>query len=633
MKALFGLIMALGLIALASGYTLPAVDVQGNLNMTSHNIVSLATPTNDTDAATKAYADSVAIGGGLPTTGGKMTGQIDVGGFPVINSTTPVNDTDLVTKQYVDLVNWSMTNASGYAGLVFNLQGSGVWNPVSYGAVPGDGLDDAPYIQQAINAASASGGGFVILPASYGSYGPYELASSQHPSYNSSLLMLKDNVTILGFGKGVTYLRVADGYRTPWRGSVVFGDLRGTGAGVDDGFTQNWCIRDLTIDGNGLNNLIDDSGISSLANTSLGAGVYARRCANCSIDNVELCNISGANAVMLTGHGTGYDASPVAAGNTVSNCIFWNMANAIDGNDLGDHSSVYIGTRDSAVIDNRFVAPSSCLDENMCAIEIHSPGCSASRNYIVNYRNGIYAASDHSFGGVDQTITDNVIRSGTTGIIAWGIGNYFDSLDISGNDIEVNFDTPSDGYEYGILHGVMNGTNWLVASQDPTEHLDVTYNKIRFTGSDIRNSTCTAIQIWHSADSNVIGNVITNSSAEGIAFYSNGLHNMYLSICGNSINSFGMSNTSIYPHTAILVYTYADGSIRRADVSRNSIAFDLLRPGPGAGYGIQAGGDGWLNLTVNDNTMFDVNGYATAGTPKSGSNIWVDLGNLSLVYP
>ena len=104
MKALFGLTMVLGLIALASCYTLPAADVQGNLNMTGHNIISLSTPTNDTDAATKAYADSVAIGGGLATTGGTMTGQIDFGGIPGYNISEPVNDSDVSSKSYVDNV-------------------------------------------------------------------------------------------------------------------------------------------------------------------------------------------------------------------------------------------------------------------------------------------------------------------------------------------------------------------------------------------------------------------------------------------------------------------------------------------------------------------------------------------------
>lgn len=102
MKAILVILLAFSLVSVGVGYNLPASSIRGNLNMTSHNVIGLAAPTNDTDAATKAYADSVAIGGGLATTGGTMTGQIDVGGFTVVNSTTPVNDSDLSTKKYVD---------------------------------------------------------------------------------------------------------------------------------------------------------------------------------------------------------------------------------------------------------------------------------------------------------------------------------------------------------------------------------------------------------------------------------------------------------------------------------------------------------------------------------------------------
>ena len=102
MKAILVILLAFSLIPFCAGYNLPASSVHGELDMTSHKITSLAAPSADTDAATKAYADSVAIGGCLPTTGGIMTGQIDFCGFTAYNSTVPVNDTDLSTKLYAD---------------------------------------------------------------------------------------------------------------------------------------------------------------------------------------------------------------------------------------------------------------------------------------------------------------------------------------------------------------------------------------------------------------------------------------------------------------------------------------------------------------------------------------------------
>lgn len=131
------------------------------------------------------------------------------------------------------------------------------------------------------------------------------------------------------------------------------------------------------------------------------------------------------------------------------------------------------------------------------------------------------------------------------------------------------------------------------------------------------------MQVWHSEDTDIVGNIISNASAEGIAYYCNGVFDMTVDIKNNIID-FGMSNTSIYAHSGVLVYTYSDGSVRIGEVTSNSIMFDMLRPGPGAGYGIQAGGDGWLNLSVKNNIYQDVTEYNTVGTPKSGSNIWAE---------
>lgn len=102
MKAILAILLAFGLIGCSSGYTLGGTTFKGDVDMYGNNLSNLTTPVLDSDAATKAYADSVAVGGGLPITGGEMKGQIDVGGFTVVNSTTPTNDTDLATKDYVD---------------------------------------------------------------------------------------------------------------------------------------------------------------------------------------------------------------------------------------------------------------------------------------------------------------------------------------------------------------------------------------------------------------------------------------------------------------------------------------------------------------------------------------------------
>ena len=107
------IVSLLALLLLSSGalaYTLPAHSVAGNLNMTSKNIIALATPSNDTDAVTKSYVDTALTTGYLPLAGGTMGGQINFFGIAGLNLSTPVNASDAVIKSYADAI-----NASAYA--------------------------------------------------------------------------------------------------------------------------------------------------------------------------------------------------------------------------------------------------------------------------------------------------------------------------------------------------------------------------------------------------------------------------------------------------------------------------------------------------------------------------------------
>lgn len=56
MKLLY-LLVPIFLVGIVSGYVLPATTFGGNVTMNSHNIVGLAEPSLDTDAATKGYVD------------------------------------------------------------------------------------------------------------------------------------------------------------------------------------------------------------------------------------------------------------------------------------------------------------------------------------------------------------------------------------------------------------------------------------------------------------------------------------------------------------------------------------------------------------------------------------------------
>ena len=74
-----------------------------------------------------------------------------------------------------------------------------VKNAASYGATPGDGVDDRPAIQNAINAAAAAGGGAVFLPA-----GVYDIKSRTH---SDGALYLPSGVALRGEGPDRTFLQ------------------------------------------------------------------------------------------------------------------------------------------------------------------------------------------------------------------------------------------------------------------------------------------------------------------------------------------------------------------------------------------------------------------------------------------
>lgn len=69
----------------------------GPVNMNGNTLIGLNTPTSDSEAATKSYADSK-----LPISGGTMTGNINMGGNYLTGLAEPFGDTDAVRKAYAD---------------------------------------------------------------------------------------------------------------------------------------------------------------------------------------------------------------------------------------------------------------------------------------------------------------------------------------------------------------------------------------------------------------------------------------------------------------------------------------------------------------------------------------------------
>ena len=85
-------------IGLAGGLSITGLTMQGDINMSGHNVTGLDDPTNDDMAASKGYVDS----NFFDLAGGTMVGHIDMGGYEIKNMLrTPTTDLSAVTKKWV----------------------------------------------------------------------------------------------------------------------------------------------------------------------------------------------------------------------------------------------------------------------------------------------------------------------------------------------------------------------------------------------------------------------------------------------------------------------------------------------------------------------------------------------------
>ena len=108
-----------------------SVAMTGNLNVGSKKIVGLATPTSNTDAATKKYVDDNAgrpdLSDYLEKDGTvAMTGNLNLNNNKIIDLSKPTQDNDAVTKDYADkLVHHTAVQPSHYNNQFAYLMSSG----------------------------------------------------------------------------------------------------------------------------------------------------------------------------------------------------------------------------------------------------------------------------------------------------------------------------------------------------------------------------------------------------------------------------------------------------------------------------------------------------------------------------
>ncbi len=205
-------------ISLAGGLSITGITMQGDINMSGHNVTGLSDPTNDDMAASKGYVDS----NFLDLAGGAMVGDIDMGGYEIKNMLrTPTMDLSAVTKKWVSdefptkqevLGGFTLTGA-------LNLSGNEI-----YGLPDTPTTDNSAASKKYVDSKTTGGSGGGLSDSGFTmkgdiNMGGYEVIGvTSVPSFNNSLVNKKyvdDEVAAITTGisqvqADARYLRIAN---------------------------------------------------------------------------------------------------------------------------------------------------------------------------------------------------------------------------------------------------------------------------------------------------------------------------------------------------------------------------------------------------------------------------------------
>ena len=203
-------------ISLAGGLSITGITMQGDINMSGHNVIGLSDPTNDDMAASKGYVDS----NFLDLAGGAMVGDIDMGGYEITNMLrTPTTDLSAVTKKWVSdefptkqevLGGFTLTGA-------LNLSGNEI-----YGLPDTPTTDNSAASKKYVDGKVTGGGGLsdsgFTMKGDINMGGYEVIGVTSVPSFNNSLVNKKyvdDEVAAITTGisqvqADARYLRIAN---------------------------------------------------------------------------------------------------------------------------------------------------------------------------------------------------------------------------------------------------------------------------------------------------------------------------------------------------------------------------------------------------------------------------------------
>jgi hypothetical protein len=449
--------------------------------------------------------------------------------------------------------------------------------PEMYGAADtyNSAVDDRTYVQAALDALSALGGGLLILKRQYA-------LNSFSSSYYT--LTPKSNVSVQGVGFNSGF-KIGNNLRSASQGITILYD--------HTNYIQNITYSNFTVDFNGQSNYVQ-GGWSGVALVNRFGGNIA---SNVHINNIWFKNSGGAHFVWF---GL-YSADSRNDNCSVTNCVFQECGQSIASNAITDHSSIYMGARAGICVNNAFINSTQCFVSS--ALEGHSDDTVMTGNVVRRYNHGCNYGGDSNVAK-NITISGNIFNSVVRGVVLFTYSTYtIDNLNISDNTITV-YDTEGTSYTAG--GGIIYASGYDTSS-GTSSNWTVVDNNI----SAVNHYTTTVAYQINGIAINpvnglvVSGNIINGMKSEGIRIdiYATKYHSNVL-VAKNSVVGCGWTSGAGRRggiHLLSNAATYIDTNIVVRD---NQVTAGTYGPATAMDYGIQLNATGqFQNLQLLDNTV------------------------------
>jgi len=385
-----------------------------------------------------------------------------------------------------------------------------------------DAATNAIAIQAAIDCASETGHGTVDF-----SGGAWYVSRRVAYTYNSgtlyTILHIKPDTKYTSDGTGI--IKVPDNFTSG-------GDYSIFSMVTDATELNNIEFNNFTIDGNGLNNLVVAPGKTEETRRrayqiKLGQGKNIR------IKNMNFLNCPGLNAINAGYHsGSNWLYDVEITGNQFSE-----MGSSIPGNDMPDHSTIYLQA-ERALISGNILKNVAAAPHGQTAIEVHGSFTTISNNIVEKYRNVANQCGNvvtSYYNTWDNNTFKNIMF---TGIQIW---NLFGTENLKITNNHFSGDPAGTGYtaiyQYANSGGTLHQVKNLIIQNNTISYPSIVSSSTTFgpgvqltaingalvQGNDFRNITGPGIELVNmsSYSLDIQDVIISGNKITDCAYYAN----------------------------------------------------------------------------------------------------------------